>query len=90
MVNSPRLKYTGKKINAFDMCHVDSMSMLEIYDIAEELGNENLEIEEDDAVEEDEGYVVDGVEQTGSDSGFEDSDKDMNDEVQHKRWIMKH
>ncbi|KAK8691671.1 hypothetical protein V6N13_075171 [Hibiscus sabdariffa] len=146
MVNSPRLKYTGKKINFFDMCHVDSMSMLEMYDIAEELGyngmfnmywkqpgvklivkplrtdsdvismlgtmpkhkqlhvyleeivpeiegvditgaipNENLETEEEDDkeeddVEEDEDYVVDEVEETDSDSGFENSDNDMPDE----------
>ncbi|KAK8675769.1 hypothetical protein V6N13_033832 [Hibiscus sabdariffa] len=147
MVNSPRLKYTGKKINFFDMCHVDSMSMLEMYDIAEEVGyngmfnmywkqpgvklivkplrtysevismlgtmpkqkqlhvyleeivpeiegvdiigaipNENLETkeeddEEEDDVEEDEDYVVDEVEETDSDSGFENSDNDMPDEV---------
>ncbi|KAK8646817.1 hypothetical protein V6N13_120587 [Hibiscus sabdariffa] len=148
MVNSPRLKYTGKKINFFDMCHVDSMSMLEMYDIAEEVGyngmfnmywkqpgvklivkplrtdsdvlsmlgtmpkqkqlhvyleeivpeiegvditgaipNENLETEkeddeeDDDDVEEDEDYVVDEVEETDSDSGFENSDNDMPDEV---------
>ncbi|KAK8670251.1 hypothetical protein V6N13_105009 [Hibiscus sabdariffa] len=85
MVNSPRLKYTGKKINFFDMCHVDSMSMLEIYDIAEEVGYNGMfnlywKQPEDD-VEEDEDYVVDEVEQTNSDSGFEDSDNDMPDEV---------
>ncbi|KAL4301979.1 hypothetical protein GQ457_10G008100 [Hibiscus cannabinus] len=106
MVNSPRLKYTGKKKNASDMCHVHSMSMLEMYDITEELGyngmfnlywkqldvklivkplridSDVIKIEEYDAVEEDEDYVVDEVEQTKSDSGFEDNDKDMNDEVQ--------
>ncbi|KAK8661611.1 hypothetical protein V6N13_091209 [Hibiscus sabdariffa] len=147
MVNSPRLKYTGKKINFFDMCHVDSMSMLEMYDIAEEVGyngmfnmywkqpgvkliakplridsdvismlatmpkqkqlhvyleeivpeiegvditgaipNENLETEEEDDeeeddVEEDEDYVVDEVEETDNDSGFENSDNDMPNEV---------
>ncbi|KAL4333122.1 hypothetical protein GQ457_07G014560 [Hibiscus cannabinus] len=31
-------KYTGKKVDFFDYCHVDSMSMLDMYDIAEELG----------------------------------------------------
>ncbi|KAK8636511.1 hypothetical protein V6N13_124257 [Hibiscus sabdariffa] len=43
--------------------------------------NENLEIEEEDDVEEDEDYVVDEVEQIDNDSGFEDSDNDMPDEV---------
>ncbi|KAK8595049.1 hypothetical protein V6N13_015958 [Hibiscus sabdariffa] len=38
MVNSPRFQYSGKVISFFDMCHIDSMSMLEMYDIIEELG----------------------------------------------------
>ncbi|KAK8585308.1 hypothetical protein V6N13_076182 [Hibiscus sabdariffa] len=38
MVNSPMAKYTGKKVDFFDYCHVDRMSMLDMYDIAEELG----------------------------------------------------
>ncbi|KAK8626734.1 hypothetical protein V6N13_134366 [Hibiscus sabdariffa] len=38
MVNSPRFCYTGDKTTFFDMCHVDSMSMLEMYDIVDELG----------------------------------------------------
>ncbi|KAL4325824.1 hypothetical protein GQ457_11G025620 [Hibiscus cannabinus] len=37
--------------------------------------------EADDDVEEDEDYVVDEVEETDSDSGFENSDNDMPDEV---------
>ncbi|KAL4377914.1 hypothetical protein GQ457_02G034320 [Hibiscus cannabinus] len=31
-------KYTGKRVDFFYYCHVDSMSMLNMYDIAEELG----------------------------------------------------
>ncbi|KAK8639793.1 hypothetical protein V6N13_138162 [Hibiscus sabdariffa] len=38
MVNSPRFHYSGNKETFFDMCHVDNMSMLEMYDIVEELG----------------------------------------------------
>ncbi|KAK8692060.1 hypothetical protein V6N13_075542 [Hibiscus sabdariffa] len=38
MVNSPRFCYSGNKVTFFDMCHVDNMSMLEMYDIVEELG----------------------------------------------------
>ncbi|KAL4342229.1 hypothetical protein GQ457_08G017620 [Hibiscus cannabinus] len=38
MVNSPRFQYSGKEVSFFDMCHIDSMSMLEIFDIVEELG----------------------------------------------------
>ncbi|KAK8613412.1 hypothetical protein V6N13_101174 [Hibiscus sabdariffa] len=43
--------------------------------------NERLEVEEEDDVGEDEDYVVDEVEQTDSDSGFEDNDNDMTDEI---------
>ncbi|KAK8612693.1 hypothetical protein V6N13_092804 [Hibiscus sabdariffa] len=38
MVNSPRFQYSGKEVSFFDMCHIDSMSMLEMYDITEKLG----------------------------------------------------
>ncbi|KAK8676192.1 hypothetical protein V6N13_034245 [Hibiscus sabdariffa] len=38
MVKSPRFCYSGNKVTFFDMCHVDNMSMLEMYDIVEELG----------------------------------------------------
>ncbi|KAK8655994.1 hypothetical protein V6N13_108556 [Hibiscus sabdariffa] len=38
MVNSPRFQYSGKEVSFFDMCHIDNMSMLEMYDIIEELG----------------------------------------------------
>ncbi|KAE8735657.1 hypothetical protein F3Y22_tig00000340pilonHSYRG01097 [Hibiscus syriacus] len=42
MVNSSGFKYTGKEVSFIDMCHVDSMSMLEMYDIMEELGYSGL------------------------------------------------
>ncbi|KAK8618216.1 hypothetical protein V6N13_132217 [Hibiscus sabdariffa] len=38
MVNSPRFRYSGNEVSFFDMCHIDSMSILEMYDIIEELG----------------------------------------------------
>ncbi|KAK8670857.1 hypothetical protein V6N13_037471 [Hibiscus sabdariffa] len=38
MVNSPRFQYSDNEVSFFDMCHIDSMSMLEMYDIIEELG----------------------------------------------------
>ncbi|KAL4341237.1 hypothetical protein GQ457_08G035830 [Hibiscus cannabinus] len=38
MVNSPRYKYTEKEIDYFDNCHVDNMSMIEMYDIVDKLG----------------------------------------------------
>ncbi|KAE8728599.1 hypothetical protein F3Y22_tig00004198pilonHSYRG00039 [Hibiscus syriacus] len=40
MVNSSGFKYTGKEVSFIDMCHVDSMSMLEIEnDVSEEEGS---------------------------------------------------
>ncbi|KAK8629722.1 hypothetical protein V6N13_078552 [Hibiscus sabdariffa] len=54
---------------------------IEGVDITGAIPNENLKTEEEDDVEEDEDYVVDEVEETDSDSGFENSDNDMPDEV---------
>ncbi|XP_039039206.1 uncharacterized protein LOC120177009 [Hibiscus syriacus] len=42
MVNSYGFKYTGKEVSFIDTCHVDNMSMLEMYDIVEELGYSGL------------------------------------------------
>ncbi|KAE8722753.1 hypothetical protein F3Y22_tig00013680pilonHSYRG00033 [Hibiscus syriacus] len=42
MVNSSAFKYTGKEVSFIGMCHVDNMSMLEMYDIVEELGYSGL------------------------------------------------
>ncbi|XVF44204.1 hypothetical protein PTKIN_Ptkin02bG0102200 [Pterospermum kingtungense] len=36
--NSRTFKYTGKKVDYFDFCHVKAMSMLEIMDMIKELG----------------------------------------------------
>ncbi|KAK8676659.1 hypothetical protein V6N13_142229 [Hibiscus sabdariffa] len=44
MENSPRFRYTRDKVTFFDMCHVDSMSMLEMYDIVEGLGVSGLTV----------------------------------------------
>ncbi|XVE78276.1 hypothetical protein DITRI_Ditri13aG0131800 [Diplodiscus trichospermus] len=37
-VNTPTIRYTGKKVNYFDLCHVEAMSMVEINDMIAELG----------------------------------------------------
>ncbi|KAK8701541.1 hypothetical protein V6N13_019928 [Hibiscus sabdariffa] len=85
MVNSPRFQYSGIEVSFFDMCHIDSMSMLEMYDIKEELGYGGQKIQlgqkkpkpistksSDDVTDEDSYYVVD--------SRFEDSENDDSDE----------
>ncbi|KAK8664155.1 hypothetical protein V6N13_083955 [Hibiscus sabdariffa] len=42
IVNHPKVGYTGKNISFFDMCHMDSMSMLEVDDMVKELGYNRL------------------------------------------------
>ncbi|KAK8659317.1 hypothetical protein V6N13_029523 [Hibiscus sabdariffa] len=42
IVNHPKVAYTGKNISFFDMCHMDSMSMLEVDDMVKELGYNRL------------------------------------------------
>ncbi|XVF67887.1 hypothetical protein PTKIN_Ptkin10aG0158100 [Pterospermum kingtungense] len=37
-VYTPTMKYTGKEVNYFDLCHLKAMSMIEIYDMMKELG----------------------------------------------------
>ncbi|XVF47204.1 hypothetical protein PTKIN_Ptkin03bG0090300 [Pterospermum kingtungense] len=37
-VHDPSMWYTGRKVSYFDLCHVEAMSMLDIWDMMEELG----------------------------------------------------
>ncbi|KAK8574073.1 hypothetical protein V6N13_097067 [Hibiscus sabdariffa] len=96
MVNSPRFQYSGKEVSFFDMCHIDSMSMLEIFDIVEELGygedvgESNETVRTVDHVMEDlnpsvrteEPEPISSGEDSDyvADSGFEDSVDDGSDE----------
>ena len=36
------MRYTGKRVNYFDFCHVEAMSMIEVNDMVNELGFEGL------------------------------------------------
>ncbi|KAK8663441.1 hypothetical protein V6N13_083260 [Hibiscus sabdariffa] len=38
IVNHPKVMYTGKEVNFFDMCEIETMSMLEIHEMIKELG----------------------------------------------------
>ncbi|KAL4290832.1 hypothetical protein GQ457_14G019500 [Hibiscus cannabinus] len=38
IVNHPKVIYTAKEVNFFDMCEIDTMFMLEIHDMIKELG----------------------------------------------------
>ena len=37
---TPNIRYTDRRVNYFDFCHVDVMSMIEIIDMINELGFE--------------------------------------------------
>ncbi|KAK8655674.1 hypothetical protein V6N13_108246 [Hibiscus sabdariffa] len=42
VVNHLKLEYTGKKVDFFDMCYIDSISILELDDMLKELGYTTL------------------------------------------------
>ncbi|KAK8670927.1 hypothetical protein V6N13_037539 [Hibiscus sabdariffa] len=96
MVNSPMTQYTGKNVDFFYMCHVDSMSMLDMNGIVEEVGYSDAtgcatEEATRDTIGDGSGYVTgeaDDVEvdDNGSEdcgSGFEDSENNGSDHEEY-------
>ena len=41
-VYTPRMRYTSRRVNYFDLCHMEAMSMIEVNDMVNELGFETL------------------------------------------------
>ena len=39
---TPKMRYTGRKVKYFDLCHVEAMSMIEFNDMVNKLGFEGL------------------------------------------------